>query len=72
MNSFAVYKPAYLHYALAMDSMGKYDEAYEKYNVYYKLYKLYPDRNPEISESELRGLIKESYRKQKEQIKQKT
>ncbi|NLF82998.1 MAG: tetratricopeptide repeat protein [Candidatus Gastranaerophilales bacterium] len=72
MNSFAVYKPAYLHYALAMDSMGKYDEAYEKYNVYYKLYKLYPDKNPEISESELRGLIKESYRKQKEQIKQKS
>lgn len=72
MDYFSTYKPAYLHYALAMDSMGNYNEAYEKLNTYYKLYKLYPDRNPEISESELKGLIRDSYQKYKEQIKQRS
>jgi hypothetical protein len=72
MTCFSVYKPAYLHYALAMDSMGNYSEEYEKLNEYYLLYRLYPDRNPEISESELKGMIKDSYRKYREQIKQKS
>jgi len=72
MEYFPAYKPAYLHYALAMDEMGKYNEAYDKLNIYYKLYKLYPDRNPEITEEEIKDLIQELYTKTRQQIKKKS
>ncbi|HSA06810.1 MAG TPA: tetratricopeptide repeat protein [Candidatus Gastranaerophilales bacterium] len=72
ISYFPAYKPAYLHYSLAMDSMGNYDEAYNNINVYYKLYKLYPDRQPEISEAEIKELIQELYTKIRGQIKEKT
>ncbi len=71
MNYFPTYKPAYFYYALAMKSMENYDEAYDKLNTYYKLYKLYPDKNPEVKEAEIQELIKEIYTKEKEQIKEK-
>ena len=72
INYFPTYKPTYLHYALAMKSMENYDEAYGKLNTYYKLYKLYPDKNPEVKEDEIKKLIKEIYTKEREQIKKRS
>ncbi len=70
MNFFPTYKPAYLYYGLAMRDMENYDEAYDKLNIYYKLYRLYPDSNPEITEEELNRIIQDLYAKISEQIKQ--
>lgn len=70
MGYFPTYKPAYWHYALAMEEMGNYNEAYENLNKYYKLYKLYPDKSAEITEKEIRERIRKIYAKTKEKIKQ--
>ena len=67
MSYFPTYKSAYLHYALGMESLERYDEAYKNLNTYYKLYKLYPDEEPEVTEQELQELIQNLYIKIKEQ-----
>ncbi len=72
MNYFPAYKPAYLHYALAMDQLENYEKAYDNLNIYYKLYKLYPDKEPEISEEKLKKLIQDVYTKIRKQIKEKS
>lgn len=69
MNYFPTYKSPYLHYGLAMRELENYEEAYSNLNFYYKLYKLYPDRQPEIKEEELKDLIRDLYKKTKKQIK---
>ncbi|MCK5176351.1 MAG: hypothetical protein KAQ92_01370 [Candidatus Aenigmarchaeota archaeon] len=58
MKYFPTYKPAYLHYALAFESIENYNEAYDSLNIYYKLYNLYPDRNPLIKKAELKKMLR--------------
>lgn len=72
MNYFPTYKSAYLHYALAMEELERYDEAYENLNTYYKLYQLYPDDNPEMTEQEINELMRDIYKKLQQKIKEKS
>ncbi len=71
INYFPTYKPAYLHYAKALDIVGDYEKAYENLNIYYRLYALYPDKNPEISVGEIKAMIQDLYSKMKGQINKK-
>ncbi len=70
INYFPTYKPAYLHYARAMDKLEDYGRAYDMINTYYRLYNLYPDKEPEISEREIKEMIQDLYEKMKEQAEQ--
>lgn len=71
INYFPTYKPAYLYTSFAMDKMENYTQAYDYLNVYYKLYKIYPDKEPEIKESEIKDMIQDLYKKIKEESKSK-
>ena len=68
INYFPTYKPVYLHYARTLEKMENYEAAYSKINTYQKLYNLYPEDNPEVSESEIKAIIDYLYKKMKEQI----
>ncbi len=70
INRFPTYKPSYLNYARALDQGGDYEKAYENLNIYYKLYRLYPDKEPEISEKKLKKLIQDTYAKIRKQMKE--
>jgi len=71
INYFPTYKPAYLHYAKTLDKLGEYEKAYDNLNTYYRLYALYPDKNPEISSTEIKSMIQDLYGKMRGQMIQK-
>lgn len=69
IDYFPTFKPAYLHYAKALDMLGDYQKAYEKVNTYYRLYNLYPDKQPDVTPDEIKDIIQDLYRKMKQEIK---
>lgn len=66
---FPTYKKAYLNYAYLLEKQEKYKEALNKANICYRLYKLYPDKNGEATELEIKKLIQRLNQKLAESAK---
>jgi len=64
---FPAYKKGYLHYAYLLEKQGKYKEALDKALVCQRLYKLYPNKNAEISEIDIKKLVQNLKQKLTEQ-----
>ncbi len=54
---FPTYQKVYLHYAYLLEKQKRYKEAYEKAVVCQKLNKLYPSKNIELNDEEIKKFV---------------
>ena len=55
---FPTSKKAYFHYAFLLEKQKRYKEAMEKAKICYRLYQVYPEKDTESDEKEIKNLIK--------------